>query len=385
MRFVMLLFSVAAIFVIHVAPASAQMDDIWRAGARVHAVASDHENLNAAGAIVSVRGTVRQDVRAAGAEVDVDASTGRDYWVAGAIVTVRGSATRHLYAAGARVSIDAKVGDKLSAAGARVLIGPQTEVSGPVRIAGAEVVFAGSASGGAEIYGDTVRIDGRIVGDVRVMARQITVGKGAVIDGNVRFESFNEPVIEEGAQITGKQTVTLPQPRGVGPENIIGAIGALILFAVGAGFLLGLILLVGARGFVENSILAMRDAPLRSALIGLGVLILLPVLAAVLMVTIIGVPIGLLTLLAFPLLLFIGAVLAAFGLSDRLFNRVREPRSMGARLLYLIGGLLILVLLGLIPFVGFATWMLALMFGLGALWQAFRKRVTAPGQPAPTV
>ncbi|MCC6949056.1 MAG: polymer-forming cytoskeletal protein [Bradyrhizobiaceae bacterium] len=382
MRSVMLFVSAAAAFFIQLAPASAQMDDIWRAGARVHAVASDHENVSAAGAIVSVRGTVRQDVRAAGAEVDADASAGRDSWLAGAIVTARGSVARHLYAAGARVSVDAKVGEKLSVAGARVLIGPQTDVSGPARIAGAEVAFSGTARRGAEIYGDTVQIDGRISGDLRIVARQMTVGKGAVIDGNVRFESFNEPVIEEGAQITGKQTVTLPQPRRVGPENVIAGIGAIVLFAVGAGFLLGLILLAGARGFIENSIMAMREAPLRSALIGLGVLILLPILAVVLMVTIVGVPIGLLTLLAFPLLLFIGSVLAAFGLSDRLFNRVQEPRSFGARLLYLIGGLLILVLLGLVPFLGFVTWMLALMFGLGGLWQALRGRTAGAAIPA---
>src|SRR5690606_2885381 len=74
------------------APAAAQMDDIWRAGARVNAVASDHENVSAAGAIVSVRGAVRSDIRAAGAEVDIDANAGRDYWAAGAIVSAKGQA-----------------------------------------------------------------------------------------------------------------------------------------------------------------------------------------------------------------------------------------------------------------------------------------------------
>jgi cytoskeletal protein CcmA (bactofilin family) len=358
-------------------PAAAQMDDIWRAGARVNAVASDHENVSAAGAIVSVRGTVRNEIRAAGAEVDIDASAGRDYWAAGAIVSAKGQAARNLNAAGARVSVDARVGGRLNVAGARVLIGPQTEVVGRARIVGADVLFAGSSKGGLEIYGDTVRIDGIVAGDVRVVARQVTVGGKAVIAGNIRFETFDEPLIEEGAQITGRQTVTLPQPKKVEPGRFLAGIGAVILFAVGAGFLLGLILLAVARRFVERSIDAMREAPTRSALIGLAVLILTPLLAVVLMVTIIGIPIGLLALLAFPLLLLVASVLAAFGLSDRIFNRTGESRSIGGRLLYLLAGLLILVLLGLVPFLGFVVWLLATMFGLGALWQAMR------GQPVP--
>lgn len=374
--------ALAMFYSISLAPAFAQMDDIWRAGARVQAVASDHENVSAGGAIVSVRGTVRQDVRAGGAEVDVDASAGRDYWAAGAIVTAKGQAARNMYLAGARVSVDARVGERLRVAGARVLIGSLTEVAGQTSIAGADVVFAGTANNGAEIYGDSVQIDGRIAGDVRIFARHVTVGRTAVIDGDIRFETFNEPMIEEGAQISGRQTVTLPQPRTFEREHIFAGIGAFILLAVGAGFLLGLILLIGARSFVERSVDAMREAPWRSALTGLAVLILLPLLAVVLMVTIIGIPIGLLTLLAFPLLLFVGSVLAAFGLSDRLFNRPREPRSFGGRLLYLLAGVLILVLLGLVPFLGFVTWLLAVMFGLGAFWQAMRGRVAEAPQMA---
>jgi hypothetical protein len=209
--------------------------------------------------------------------------------------------------------------------GARVVIGPQTEILGRARVVGADVVFGGASQGGLEIFGDTVRIEGNVAGDVRVTARHVTVGETAVVGGNIRFETLDDPVIEEGAQITGRQTVTLPQPRKAERGTFLAGIGALILFATGAGFLLGLVLLVVARGFVERSIDAMREAPLRSALVGLAVLFLTPLLAAAIMATVIGIPIGLLSLLAFPLLLFVGSVLAAFGLSDLIFNRTRYP------------------------------------------------------------
>jgi cytoskeletal protein CcmA (bactofilin family) len=367
-----LLVAITGIMLVAQTPASAQIDTIWRAGARVNVVASDHRDVWAAGAIVSVRGTVLNEVWAAGAEVDVDAIANGDMWAAGAIASVKGGSAKNLYVVGARVSIDARVGGKLSAAGARVIVGPRTEVRGDTRLAGADIVFAGTSGGPVTLYGDSVQIDGRIAGDLHVRARSVTVGKGAVIDGSALFETLNEPLIEEGATLRGRQTVTLPKPRKIEGEQIVGVLVAIILFGVGAGFVLGLILLIVARGFVERTIDLMRLGPGRSVLVGVGVLILVPLAAIAVMATVIGIPVGLVALLAFPLLLFTGSVLGAFGLSDWVLNRGREERSFIGRIALLLAGLLALTVIGLIPVLGFLTWLLAVTLGLGAFWQAFR-------------
>ena len=147
-------------------------------GARVHAIASDHNSLWAAGAVVAVRGSVKSDIWAAGAEVDVDATAGKSLWAAGAIVSVAGQ-SQDMYVAAARATVDARVNGKLSVAAARVLVGRGTEVGGVTRLAGAEVVFSGTSRGAAEFYGDTVQINGRIAGNLRVRARSVSLAKGA--------------------------------------------------------------------------------------------------------------------------------------------------------------------------------------------------------------
>ena len=146
------------------------------------------------------------------------------------------------------------------------------------------------------------------------------------------------------------------------------------MFGVGAGLVLGIILLIAARPFVERGIDAIRSAPVRSALVGLGVLILVPLVASLIMVTIVGIPIGLLILLAFPLAISIGLVLAAFGLADRILNRDRAERSGGSRFVALLVGVVILAVVGLIPILGFVVGIIALLVGLGAFWQAMRNR-----------
>jgi cytoskeletal protein CcmA (bactofilin family) len=378
MRLLKMITASAASLLFTMAAALAQADNIWRAGARVNVVSSAHQDVWAAGALVSVRGIVRNEIWAAGAEVAVDASADGDVQAAGAIVSVKGSSDKDLYAAGARVSVDARVGGTLRAAGARVLVGPEAEIQGPTYLAGADLIFAGVSKGPATFYADSVQIDGRISGEVLVRARSVTVGKTAVIDGAVVFETFGDPVIEEGATVRGRQTVTLPRPRQIGGEHLMGALGAIVIFGVGAGLVLGVILLIAARPLVERTIDIMRTEPARTTLLGLGVLVLFPLLAVAVTATVIGMPVGLLALLALPLLLLTASVLAAFGLSDLLLNRGRESRSFGGRLLLLFVGLLILTLIGIVPVLGFFTWLIAIIAGLGALWRAFRANTIAP-------
>jgi hypothetical protein len=357
-----------------VTPASAQFDDIWRVGARVHAVGSGHENLWAAGAIVAVRGSVKNEIRAVGAELDVDAASGGNLWATGAIVSVLGQSAQDMYVVGGRASVDARVGGKLSVAAARVLIGPRAEVIGVTRIAGADIVFAGTSRGSAEFYGDSIQIDGRVAGNLFVRGRSVSLGKGAIVDGDAIFETLDDPQIDVGAVVRGRQTVTMPVRYPAERRGILFGLGAAVLFGVGAGFVLGLILLTAARPFVERSIEAMRTAPVHSTFVGLGVLIGVPLVASLIMVTVVGIPIGLLILLAFPLAVSIGLVLAALGLADRLMNRDRAERSFWGRLGFLIVGLSILAIVGLIPVLGFVTGVLALFIGLGGFWQAIRNR-----------
>ena len=359
-------------------PARPPGDDIWRAGADISVAADNHYDVWVAGALAVVRGVVAHELHAAGAELDVDTTTRGDAYVVGAIAAVAGSYGHDLYVGGARVSIDARVAGALKAGGARVLVRPGTDVAGPTQIAGADVRFAGTSHGKTEIAGDTVVIDGHIGGDLMVRARSVTIGKTAVIDGNVTFQSFNQPVIVQGAVIRGRKTSTLPHPQ-VSRFEAAQALFGLVLFSIAAGFMAGLILLISRRAFVERAVNRLRNRPGHSFGLGVLIFILVPVIAVILMVTIIGIPTALLILLALPLLWLTATVIAAFTMGDFLVNRVPRQRGFFGEIWQLIVGLVVLSIIGIIPYIGFLTWLAALLVGLGAFWQALK----APPAPAP--
>ena len=91
-----------------------------------------------------------------------------------------------------------------------------------------------------------------------------------------------------------------------------------------------------------------------------------PILAVLVLVTIVGIPLGLGTLSALNVLAPLGYVA-----SSLIFGRVMvKGTSMGSRIGAFFAGFGILRVAALIPGIGFIVWFLVCIYGLGALAQA---------------
>ena len=95
--------------------------------------------------------------------------------------------------------------------------------------------------------------------------------------------------------------------------------------------------------------------------LGLIATIGLPIVYAIVMVTLVGIPLGLIGLLSLALLYSLGFVIASLTLGRRL---LAEPRSV---YLAFFVGLIILRVVGLIPVLGGLVTMAAIVYGVGAL------------------
>jgi hypothetical protein len=146
-----------------------------------------------------------------------------------------------------------------------------------------------------------------------------------------------------------------------------------------AGTILAAAILIGAgRGAFEDALRHATLRPFSSGLIGLVSLVLLPVIAAVLMATIIGLSFGLALLLLMPFLAVAGHTVVATCIGVWIFDRTGEPRSYGRLLVYALAGALLVALVWLIPWAGCALVVLAIVIGTGAwvrsLWSRLRRR-----------
>jgi hypothetical protein len=285
--------------------------------------------------------------------------------------------------------------EELPATG-RVLMAFNGDISVPAGEQ-ADVVFV--ANGDADIAGTvntvtvingTATLHGSTVDAVVAINGTVALEEGTTVLGNVR--SINSTVTQAaGVEIAG-------DIKGFDAELVtIGMLlaPALLLFALGmalASLAAGLLLAaVGARQ-VRAAERVIADEPLKVFGVGLLSAIVIPIVAIVAMITVVGAPLGLGILLGFlPLVAFVGFLVAGTFIGEELLGTRKEPAAerpyRGALL-----GIVLLQVIGLVPFIGGLATAVASVLGLGAIlllgWRVIRgtgtSQTAAPmSAPAP--
>ena len=226
------------------------------------------------------------------------------------------------------------------------------------------------------LNGDT-EISGTVNGDVVVFNGDVAVRSGAEIGGDLATQGT--PQVEDGATIRGSQTKVATKF-----DYDMGGFAGRFVWWLGytvSVLILGLLLLAFAPHLDEAVVETIRARLGSSIGWGVALFFLLPIVAVFLLVTVVGIPLGLFVLFALALIYTIGYTVATHEVGRLVM------RSSSRYVAFLIG-LVILRGLALIPILGGVLWLLASVWGLGLLAVAIRagrtpQAVTAAGAPPP--
>lgn len=334
-------------------------EDIYVAGSEVHILADVEGDVTTAGGVVEIGEIVRGDVIAAGGTVTISANVGDDVRAAGGEVTVTGN-----------------IGDDAIVAGGSVTLAPEVSVGGRAWIAGGELTISGRIGEELRAAGGSIVIAAEINGDVNLVAESVSIRTPAIVRGNLTYRSPRQADVAEGVTILGEITRQPYEAEELTPWRRT---------AVGAVFFVSLAVATLALYFLfpKFSVAAARiiaASPLHALGLGLAALVTVPFVVILLMASVIGIPLALMFLLLYLITLFVGFLTGIIYVGDagfRLLQRGREI-STGARVLSVIGALVLITLLRFVPFLGALITFALLVFGLGA-WtlQSYRTYATA--------
>ncbi|HET9642428.1 MAG TPA: polymer-forming cytoskeletal protein, partial [Burkholderiaceae bacterium] len=249
-----------------------------------------------------------------------------------------------------------------------VVIGPMARVAGNMSAAGGEVRVLGPVTGYVSVAAGRAFIDAPIGGDVDVRAGRLELGPKAVITGRLRYASGAPLARDPAAQVIGgierAESGGVREPeRGAhsrGPMVWVWTAGLMLLAAV-----LGAVAPKG-EGRIRD---ALRARPGVSMLAGFIALVCIPIAAVLLLVTVIGAPLALLTFLAYPALLLLGYVsvgVAAGTMALARWNRgfLDQPAW---RATFAAGAVLLISLVTRLPWIGGLVAFVVLLAGVGAV------------------
>ena len=338
----------------------------------------------AAGRNITVSKPVAGDLLAAGREVILDYNVGGDAVVAGGSLRLDGNVAQNVYAAGGQLLVNGKLSRNARLAGGNVAIAPTSRIEGGVSIAASRATVDGSIGGYLQATAGTLYINGPISGDVEATARQVELGPNAHIAGKLRYRSGKKLKSDPSAQVLGG--IEQISPRGTQPASVgrrlLGAVfGIWILWTLGLIVVITTLLLV-LPVFFAGVIETLESRPGASALLGFALLVCIPVASIILLITVIGAPLGLMFMAVYFVLLLVGYVVAGAAVGDWLLKRFRHANAgaKSSRILAAFAGILAITVLGAIPLLGGLVFFAALLMGIGAVVLAM-KRTLGPVAP----
>lgn len=241
-----------------------------------------------------------------------------------------------------------------------VTVGPDEVVEG-VYIASGDALIRGRVDGDVAVLSGDVVLAGTVEGDLFTASGQARLLPSAEVTGDVNYGD-ERPIVSTDARVHGDvQKEGWPDFGGALP--LLG--GFLIWLAITISTLVlgALLLLIAPRS--ADALRARAQERIGPVIaIGIAVLIVLPIVAFLAAITLLGLPLAVLIGLALLPLAAVGYVTTAYVLGRRF---VKPPRE---RLLAFLAGLAILRVGALIPILGLLVGLAAVIFGLGLIGAA---------------
>jgi cytoskeletal protein CcmA (bactofilin family) len=251
---------------------------------------------------------------------------------------------------------------------------PRGETVDGIVIASGDVRLAGRVDGDVVLFSGDALVSGRIDGDLVTFGGQAHLLPRAFVDGDVRYGD-ERPVVSDAAIVRGDVT----KEDWDDSLDFLPFVGA-FLFWLGISVsmaILGVLLLLIAPRAADAVAERSRERVGPVIAIGVAIAICLPLAAAIAAVTLVGLPLAFLVLLALLPLGAVAYVAAAYTLGRRF---VRSPRS---RIWAILAGLAILRVAAIVPFLGFLVGLAAVVFGLGLIGAAIGAARERPAAPEP--
>jgi hypothetical protein len=217
-----------------------------------------------------------------------------------------------------------------------------------------------------QLRGGDVFINGTVKGSVTFKGGSLTLGEKAIIEGNLSYTTPDKVKMEEGAVVKG---VVAYAPAEKSQEP--GFLGSLLSLAF-LGELLMTLACAMAFGLIFNryaTTLVSKAAqqPLIELGRGFAIMVVLPVAAILLVSTFVGIPFGILGMIAWAGLLVSSWITAPILVGSLVHAFAKKSATYSVTWVTIFVGVIVYLALGFIPILGWVAKFVAALIAIGAL------------------
>lgn len=304
------------------------------------------------GGDITLSGTVNGDVYLVGSNITIDGEINGDLFAAGGVINIKGRVSDDARVLGALTTVSGEVGKNLTAVGGRAELAPQGKVGKSVLVVSAGAYLGGDVGEDAKITAQSASLAGKVGRNSEIGAAAVTLEKTADLKGNLTYYSVNKAAVQSGASIAGKVSRTNPAESVLAQKQAEGTRQAGIKFwllSYLSWLLVGVVLLKAAGKKADEVINLFPKKAWQSLGVGFLALIFIPLIAIILLVSIVGIPLAVLLLAGFVLTFSLSSLAAGYFVGTAIAEALKTRANPYARL---AGGYFLIHLLLAAPLIG---------------------------------
>jgi len=332
--------------------------------------------LVANGSTINIEGNIDGDLYCFGSQVVISGRVNGDVFCAAQSISVSGRVNGSVRLAANDVNISGTTSGSALIVSSNFILGDKASIGNDLTVASSSTRINGAVGRDLVLYSADASLNGYVGRNVSGRINHITIGSNADVRGKITYSGQNDPIRMSGSKVSGEIVRTPVMSTASYGSGVLAAIVSFLIFMVSL-LLVSLATVWAFPTFYSNTNKQIESGIGKTSLFGLANLFLVPVLALILLTTLIGVPLAGLILVAWVLSLILCGPVFAYYIGSKIFKKGKNSKNQ--TLIMLVGSVIVLALYA-VPVVNLIVGAVVAIVGSGAIMAHFKYSNYKPKQ-----
>ncbi|MFH1838413.1 MAG: polymer-forming cytoskeletal protein [Candidatus Kuenenbacteria bacterium] len=360
-------------------PAQAIVQKIEKNNGNVYINSNEiiEDDLIVRGQIVEINGLIKGDLFVFGQTITINGNVEGDIIGLGQSIIINGNVNGNVRIFGQSIKFNNQIDKNVNVAGESIFFTEKSKIGKNLLIFGQNIEVNGKIDGNVYGTGEKIYLAGEISKNVNLNTASLVLQPKTIIKGDLNYVAPQKAKIESGAQISGKTFYKIPSFEKKEKKHTIGFFFWKLVSLF--GFLItGLIFISLFHKQTLEIIDQIKKTPWKNLGFGIIYFIITPIILLLLIAVLIGIPLAFIGMCLYFIILYLSQLFVGMTIGVIINKNLKEPKEnvnqviteqeQKNNLIWLtILGMLILMILFNIPFIGWIIKLMVIWIGLGGI------------------
>jgi cytoskeletal protein CcmA (bactofilin family) len=326
------------------------------------------DDLIAAGETIEINGLIKGDLFVFGQIITINGSVEGDIIGFGQQITINGNVNGNIRIFSQTIKFNNQTDKNINVCGQNIFFSEKSAIGKNLLFAGENIEINGKTNGNIYGKGEKISLGGEVNKTTNLNATSLVLQPNAIIKGDLHYIAPQKAKIQSGAQISGKTFYKISPFEKKEKKYTVAFFFWKLVFLFGF-LIIGLIFTSLFRKKTLEIIEQIKKTPWKNLGFGIIYFLITPIILLLLIALLIGIPLALIGICLYFILLYLSQLFVGIIIGIEIDKKIRKPKeNKEQNLIWPMSlGMIILIILFSIPYLGFFFKLITIWIGLGGI------------------